>query len=68
MMEKYSDGSFDSRFLCFGLKQVDTFYFYFPDDIKQTTNFPLQLPLMTKEEKVLNVSYINQAFAIGKIH
>ena len=68
MMEKYSDVSFDSRFLSFGLKQVDTFYFYFPDNIKQTTDSPLQVPLMTKEEKVLNVSYINQAFAIGKIH
>lgn len=55
-------------FLSFGLKQVDTFYFYFPDNIKQTTNSTLQVPLMTKEEKVLNVSYINHAFAIGKIH
>lgn len=55
-------------FLSFGLKQVDMFYFYFPDNIKQTTNSTLQVSLMTKEEKVLNVSCINQTFAIGKIH
>ena len=62
MMEKYSD------FFIFWLETGRHIYFYFPDNIKQTTNSTLQVPLMTKEEKVLNVSYINQTFAIGKIH
>ena len=55
-------------FFIFWLETGRHVYFYFPDNIKQTTNSTLQVPLMTKEEKVLNVSYINQTFAIGKIH